>query len=54
MLAPTLKNLDAAIIPSNYALQNGYNPKKDALFLEDSDKFATFAAVTPKKKKQRQ
>ncbi|MDF2015675.1 MetQ/NlpA family ABC transporter substrate-binding protein [Priestia megaterium] len=54
MLAPTLKNLDAAIIPSNYALQNGYNPKKDALFLEDSDKFATFAAVTPKNKDNKQ
>ncbi len=54
MLAPTLKNLDAAIIPSNYALQNGYNPKKDALFLEDSDKFATFAAVTPENKENKQ
>lgn len=54
MLAPTLKNLDASIIPSNYALQNGYNPKTDALFLEDSDKFATFAAVNPKDKNNKQ
>jgi D-methionine transport system substrate-binding protein len=50
MLAPTLKNLDASIIPSNYALQSGYTPKEDALFLEDNEIFAIYAAVNPKDK----
>jgi D-methionine transport system substrate-binding protein len=50
MLAPTLKNLDASIIPSNYALQSGYTPKEDALFLEDNETFAIYAVVNPKDK----
>ncbi|MFC7442093.1 MetQ/NlpA family ABC transporter substrate-binding protein [Laceyella putida] len=50
MLAPTLNSLDASIIPSNYALQNGYNPKKDALFLEDNERFAIYVATNEKNK----
>jgi len=50
MLAPTLKNLDASIIPSNYAIQHGFSPKEDALFLEDNEKFSTYVAVNPEDK----
>lgn len=50
MLAPTLKSLDASIIPSNYAIQHGFSPKEDALFLEDNEKFSTYVAVNPEDK----
>lgn len=34
MLPRTLAEVDLAVIPTNYALDAGFNPKKDALFLE--------------------
>ncbi len=36
MLPRSLQDVDAALIPTNYALQAGLNPTKDALALENS------------------
>lgn len=37
LLARTLKSLDAASINTNFAMEAGYNPKKDAIFAEGAD-----------------
>lgn len=37
LLARTLQSLDAASINTNFAMEAGYNPKKDAIFAETAD-----------------
>lgn len=37
LLVRTLKDVDAAAIPSNFALQVGLNPKQDGLAIEDTN-----------------
>jgi len=37
MLPRTLEDVDAAVINTNYALQAGLNPTKDAIIIEDAD-----------------
>ena len=37
MLSKTLDDVDAAIINTNYAIDAGLNPVKDALFMENSE-----------------
>lgn len=46
MLPRTLRDVDAAAIPTNYALQAGLNPTKDALAVESSDSpYANIIAI---------
>lgn len=46
MLPRTLRDVDAAAIPTNYALQAGLNPSKDALAIESDDSpYANIIAI---------
>lgn len=46
MLPRTLRDVDAAAIPTNYALQAGLNPSKDALAVESDDSpYANILAI---------
>ncbi len=36
LLARTLSEVEASVIPTNYALLAGLSPKEDALFMEDN------------------
>jgi D-methionine transport system substrate-binding protein len=50
LLARTLDSLDASTINGNYALQAGYEPKKDSIFLENDDKYVNVVATNKKDK----
>jgi D-methionine transport system substrate-binding protein len=51
LLARTLKSLDAASINTNFAMEAGYNPKKDAIFAEGPDSpYVNILAVNEKDK----
>ena len=50
MLAPAMNSLDVAIIPSNFAIQNGYDPKEDPLYIEQGDKFPIYLATAEENK----
>jgi len=50
MLARTLTSLDASTINGNYALQEGYKPKEDAIYLNNEDKYTNVVAVNRKDK----
>ncbi|MBR8658767.1 MetQ/NlpA family ABC transporter substrate-binding protein [Brevibacillus sp. NL20B1] len=51
LLARTLKSLDAASINTNFAMEAGYNPKKDAIFAEGADSpYVNILAVNAKDK----
>lgn len=51
LLARTLKSLDAASINTNFAMEAGYNPKKDAIFAEGADSpYVNVIAVNAKDK----
>ncbi|MDQ0246697.1 D-methionine transport system substrate-binding protein [Bacillus fengqiuensis] len=50
LLARTLTSLDASTINGNYALQEGYEPKKDAIFLNNEDKYVNVVATNEKNK----
>lgn len=46
ILPRTLKDVEIAAIPTNYALQGGLNPKKDALAIESDDSpYANIIAI---------
>lgn len=50
-LPRTLDDLDGAIINTNYALEAGLNPSKDALLIEGSDSpYSNVLTVTPENK----
>lgn len=50
-LARALKNLEAASINTNFAMEAGYNPKKDAIFAEGGDSpYVNIVAVNEKDK----
>jgi D-methionine transport system substrate-binding protein len=51
LLARTLQSLDAASINTNFAMEAGYNPKKDAIFAEGADSpYVNIIAVNEKDK----
>jgi D-methionine transport system substrate-binding protein len=51
LLARTLNSLDAASINTNFAMEAGYNPKKDAIFAEGADSpYVNVLAVNEKDK----
>lgn len=50
MLARTLTSLDASVINGNYALQEGYDPKEDAIFINYEDKYVNLVATTKENK----
>lgn len=51
LLVRSLDDVEAAAINTNYALEGGYNPVKDALIIEDSESpYVNIIASTNEKK----
>lgn len=49
------EDIDLAVIPTNFALQAGLNPSKDALFLESEDSpYANIIVINPHSSKKEQ
>ncbi|CAJ1000771.1 MetQ/NlpA family ABC transporter substrate-binding protein [Brevibacillus sp. LEMMJ03] len=50
LLARTLNSLDASTVNSNFALKEGYKPKRDAIFMENSSRYVNYIATNEKDK----
>ncbi|SES25811.1 MetQ/NlpA family ABC transporter substrate-binding protein [Psychrobacillus sp. OK032] len=50
MLARAMTSLDASTLNSNFALQEGYKPKEDAMYLNNEEKFMGVVVTTKENK----